>query len=251
MMEQMEPAVLLALHCAIQRSPPDLFPDFDFLKPLLLERSPIAQNRPLFYAIAGTLIKYKTTGVFPEPIPYPQMKSDTTAATVSSFFDLHMSLLESIDITNSTHLQFLLRTVGKSGIHILCGLRRTAGSDTSLFPPSTPDLHRAFVECHKGQPLTVGGRAFSKHSIRDSARFWGYCQGPNDFINEEGLKCLNRVVLNGVWNNVFVLPHDAKAYEIRVPQGYGARWEFKQGGIAFRGFVEPMMEGGHEKRWRH
>jgi len=62
---------------------------------------------------------------------------------------------------------------------------------------------------------------------------------------------LNRIIENCLWNNVFALPHDLKAYEVRVPQGYGARWEFQQSGIAFRGFVEPPMEDGHAKKWRH
>jgi hypothetical protein len=99
--------------------------------------------------------------------------------------------------------------------------------------------------------LTVGGRAFSKHAVRDSAGYWGVCQGRNDVINEEALRCLNRIVENGVWNNVFALPHEVMAYEIRVIQGYGARWEFQQAGIVFRGFVEPPMEDGHAKKWRH
>jgi hypothetical protein len=246
-----ETSVIHALHVSIQTSPPDLFPEFDILQPLLLERSPIARNRPLFYAIAETLFKYKTSQIFPSPVPYPQIKSDMTANIVSSFYSEHRDLLETVNITNSDHLRYLLKKIGKSGIHTLCGFRTTVGSDASLFPPSTPALYAAFEEQHKGQPLGVGGRAFSKHSVRDSARFWGFCKGPNDFINEEARKCLNRVVANVVWNNVFALPQEAKAYEIRVSQGYGARWEFKKNGIAFRGFVEPMMEDGHAKRWRH
>ena len=32
---------------------------------------------------------------------------------------------------------------------------------------------------------------------------------------------------------------------MRIQEGYGARWEAD--GTKFRGFLEPQMEGGHEK----
>lgn len=32
---------------------------------------------------------------------------------------------------------------------------------------------------------------------------------------------------------------------MRIVEGYGARWEAS--GDKFRGFLEPQMEGGHEK----
>lgn len=100
--------------------------------------------------------------------------------------------------------------------------------------------------------MTVGGRALSKHSVRDSSKFWGESTGQVDKINSNALRCLNFIIENCVWNNVFALPHDAKAYEIRCNPGYGARWEFKSDTeIFFRGFLEPVVEDGHEKRWRH
>ena len=39
--------------------------------------------------------------------------------------------------------------------------------------------------------------------------------------------------------------------EARVPEGYGARWALTADGARFRGFLEPPMEDGHAKRWRH
>ena len=45
--------------------------------------------------------------------------------------------------------------------------------------------------------------------------------------------------------------------EVRAVSGYGARWsgdwEEEGGGkdVLFRGFLEPQMENGFEKRWRH
>ena len=70
-------------------------------------------------------------------------------------------------------------------------------------------------------------------------------------MNQYALNDLEKVIRNSVWHNVFELPHGVKAFEIRVQQGYGARWEFKDDQIDFRGFLEPPMEDGHKKKWRH
>jgi hypothetical protein len=67
------------------------------------------------------------------------------------------------------------------------------------------------------------------------------------------------------WRNLHMLPHDILAYEMRVPEGYGMRWsqdrsspkegEDKEAALdrawIFRGFIEPMIENGHEIGWRH
>jgi hypothetical protein len=246
-----EASVQRAFYQAIAEAPPSLFPNFESLRPILLGRSAISRNRPLFCAIADRLISYARTGVFPGPVPYPRIQSDITARLTDEFLAAHRPLLDSVDLTSPGHIRHLLAAVQAEGIHLLCGLRATTGSARSLFPPPSDALLAAFNERHKGQPLSVGGRAFSKHSVRDSSRFWGVCGGSSDFVNECALKCLNRIIDNCVWMNVFALPHDLKAFEIRVRQGYGVRWEFHAGGIVFRGFVEPPMEDGHIKKWRH
>lgn len=60
------------------------------------------------------------------------------------------------------------------------------------------------------------------------------------------------------WRNVFWLPHQILAFEIRVSEGYGMRFQCdtkvgKDTGWTFRGFVEPAMDGkdGHAAKWRH
>jgi hypothetical protein len=44
------------------------------------------------------------------------------------------------------------------------------------------------------------------------------------------------------------LPHNVSIIELRIKEGYGIRWETTG---AFRGFLEPQMENGHEKGWKH
>jgi len=36
--------------------------------------------------------------------------------------------------------------------------------------------------------------------------------------------------------------------KLRIDRGYGIRW---QTDAIFRGFLEPPMEDGHEKGWKH
>jgi hypothetical protein len=51
-----------------------------------------------------------------------------------------------------------------------------------------------------------------------------------------------------VWVNAHILPHSEHIIECRVEKGYGIRWTIKGD---FRGFLEPQMEGGHDKKWKH
>jgi hypothetical protein len=120
--------VIHALQRGIERAPDDTFPEFGLFKPVLLQRSPIARNRPLFHAIADIFVHYRSTGSFPDPIPYPLIQSDRTIQVFREFVEKNFVVLSSIDVTNYMHWIFLLRKVGKHGIHVLCGLRRTTGS---------------------------------------------------------------------------------------------------------------------------
>ncbi|KAJ3888966.1 hypothetical protein GG344DRAFT_52578 [Lentinula edodes] len=109
--------------------------------------------------------------------------------------------------------------------------------------------------------------------------WWGAPSGPVATINENALHLFWKIIGNASWRNLHWLPHSVLVYEVRVKMGYGMRWsqdrsQMDQGRQAkvinmndkgdaddgldtdhppwiFRGFVEPMMEDGHEKGWRH
>ena len=104
--------------------------------------------------------------------------------------------------------------------------------------------------------------------------WWGRPSGPVASINERALALFWKVVGGATWRNLHWLPHWVLVYEVRVEEGYGMRWSQDQsamvgeGGLlrpigdgeraegvfkpwTFRGFVEPMMENGHELGWRH
>jgi hypothetical protein len=101
--------------------------------------------------------------------------------------------------------------------------------------------------------------------------WWGAPSGPVSTINERVLELFWKVMNGATWRNLHWLPHQVLVYEVRVPEGYGMRWSQDQSPLSpssgtgdqeggerglgrawiFRGFVEPMMENGHEVGWRH
>jgi len=70
-------------------------------------------------------------------------------------------------------------------------------------------------------------------------------QKKNTFADEK----VREIMRGAVWLNLHLLPHNVTIFEIRNNLGYGARWGAD--GAQFRGFLEPQMEDGHEKGWKH
>ncbi|PFH51630.1 hypothetical protein AMATHDRAFT_142067 [Amanita thiersii Skay4041] len=173
--------------------------------------------------------------------------------------------------------------------HLSYGLAYTTGSALGSVPPSGNVCLRAFSEGNR-VGLIAGARAWSKHfhrssgvldmekkngkrkkaEIEVSAGWWGIASGSVGEMNEKALALFWRVVGRATWRNLHWLPHQVLVYEVRVEEGYGMRWSQdwgasrtgETGGIegtgeqlsppwTFRGFVEPMMEHGHEVGWRH
>eukprot|EP00897_Mesotaenium_endlicherianum_P003379 jgi/Mesen1/3069/ME000180S02296 len=130
------------------------------------------------------------------------------------------------------------------------GMRTTAGSRADTLPPPRSALLRSFQALHDSKSkLTAGARALSKHAHRCSSGWWGTMTGTEAAKNETALRTVTRVLDRAVWLNVHCLPHDLPIFEARVAGGYGARWSAN--GSQFRGFLEPPMAKGHERRWRH
>jgi hypothetical protein len=63
-----------------------------------------------------------------------------------------------------------------------------------------------------------------------------------------------RILDTAVWVNCHMLPHSERVLEVRVRDGYGARWHLSSPAneqLSFRGFLEPYMPDGHAVGWRH
>jgi hypothetical protein len=163
--------------------------------------------------------------------------------------------------------------------HVLHGLAYTVGSALGSDPPTREECFSAFTAVPGKSRLTAGAKAWAKHAHRsgdaggERAGWWGkQPTGPVVGINERAVLLFARVMDHATWRNLHWLPHQVLVYEVRVEEGYGMRWSqdrSKGGGETgeddagitpevvdappwiFRGFVEPMMENGHEIRWRH
>ncbi|KAL7004780.1 hypothetical protein EMMF5_005695 [Cystobasidiomycetes sp. EMM_F5] len=148
-------------------------------------------------------------------------------------------------------------------LHILQGLAVTAGSAYGEVPPCREMCWTSFIEEHTKQDkqaiqMHKGGRAFTKHSHRDSSGWWGVSTGTNSDKNAMAERVFNLIWNGRTWANVFWLPHSVLAYEVRVSSGHGMRFQrdvkdAKGEYWDFRGFVEPAVAdgAGHAARWRH
>ncbi|KAG0695070.1 hypothetical protein DFH29DRAFT_956854 [Suillus ampliporus] len=184
----------------------------------------------------------------------------------------------------SNHADELKQTLDPLSRHLLNGLAYTVGSALGSEPPTREECLAAFSIPNKAG-LTAGARAWSKHSHRSQGEileakdlpvernkkgqmkinrgWWGTPSGSVSSINERALALFERVVDNSTWRNLHWLPHQVLVYEVRVAEGYGMRWfqdrsVLERGDVVsklppwtFRGFVEPMMENGHEVGWKH
>ncbi|OMJ88873.1 hypothetical protein SteCoe_9075 [Stentor coeruleus] len=159
------------------------------------------------------------------------------------------------DSSALTLAESLLISLGPRGILFCLGVRRTQGSTDKYMIPQRSIIEKAFSQLYSKEEsksssnLSVGARSLTKHAHRSSEGFWGKITGTDNMKNNTAQDILRRLLNEAAWVNVHCLPNEEAILEIRVSQGYGARWIIEKKN--FRGFVEPMMEGGHEKGWKH
>ncbi|XP_020884209.1 uncharacterized protein LOC9317972 isoform X3 [Arabidopsis lyrata subsp. lyrata] len=157
-------------------------------------------------------------------------------------------------------LAHILSGLSYTGVQNLLGLSHTTGSIFHALPPPRSMLLSSFMLPYKpkikGCRLSHGARALAKHVDRSSDGFWGVLQGSVFFFlfsdsdkNKCAMKIINRFIGHCCWMNVHIVPPHGEVFEIRVAQGFGARWS--RDGTKFIGFLEPYMEDGHSMAWKH
>lgn len=176
-----------------------------------------------------------------------------------------------------------LRAAGSAGIFAVLGCRRTIGSvkyqssqrkrtdlndvnhsEIYLLPPSIDQLMRSSRKFHKPNSksqLTVAARALAKHAHRGDEGFFGIIKGSESEKNYHAEAIVHKIVSQAAWVNIHCfggIEESRPVIEVRTDRGYGARWSavwreslFSPEEVEFRGFLEPQMESGHERRWRH
>ncbi|KAK9288552.1 hypothetical protein L1049_017011 [Liquidambar formosana] len=147
----------------------------------------------------------------------------------------------------------LLSGLSYGGVQSLLGLMHAAGTIPEALPPSRSTLLSSFMLPYnlnvKGSTLTHGARALAKHANRSCNNSWGSFDGSDSNKNRLAMDVINHLISHSCWLNVHIVPPNGAVFEIRVEGGYGARWS--KDGTKFVGFLEPYMEDGHSKGWKH
>jgi hypothetical protein len=198
--------------------------------------------------LASRLLRFHEQGV-PEDRPLPHFAAECTPPLADSFavFRDALTLWQGATARQSAVVvqafAHALGTAGTCTLLLLLGQRLTPASltDARAIPPTRARLLASANRPHSpADPLTVAGRALTKHFRRSPDAFWGEVRGPTADKNANALRVLNLILDNPTWWNVFGhFAHDV-VFEARLPTGHGARWG--HGGDEFIGFLEPFDE---------
>lgn len=167
-----------------------------------------------------------------------------------------------------------LRQAGEVGVRELLGFRTTIGTVRGALPPSLSVLLDASRKPYRSSSssassatsssgshplLSVAARARAKHAHRSPDSFFKEIKGSIQNQNAIAESFLSKILQEACWINIHIFGGaSAPVLEVRIKQGYGARWaaNWKDNlteptSVTFRGFLEPQMPDGHLVRWRH
>ncbi|KAH1097439.1 hypothetical protein J1N35_014360 [Gossypium stocksii] len=150
-------------------------------------------------------------------------------------------------------LASILSELSYEGVQSLLGLAHTTGTISDALPQPKSTLLSSFMLPYnpdvKGSTLTHGARALAKHVNRSSNKYWGNLNGSDSNKNKLAMGVIVDLISNSCWLNMYTVQPHGDVFEIRVAEGYGARWS--KDGYKFIGFLEPYMDDGHLKGWKH
>lgn len=210
----------------------------------------IAKVLDLWGQSASFPITYNSVQGFSSEVTQKELESLSHVSGCVTDLIAHLA-----DASANTLAENLLISLGPRGALFCLGVRRTQGSTDKHMLPQRNILENVFGQIYSKEEsktasnLSVGARSLTKHAHRSSEGFWGKISGTDAMKNSSAQDLLRRLLNEAVWINIHCLPNEEPVVEVRVSQGYGARWLIAK--KMFRGFVEPMMEGGHEKGWKH
>ncbi|MBA0648333.1 hypothetical protein Goarm_012969, partial [Gossypium armourianum] len=126
------------------------------------------------------------------------------------------------------------------GVQSLLGLAHTTGTISDALPPPKSTLLSSFMLSYnpdvKGSTLTHGARALAKHVNRSSNKYWGNLNGSGELLccpssifpdsnkNKLAMGVIMDLISNSCWLNMYTVQPHGDVFEIRVAEGYGARW---------------------------
>ncbi|KAF7233538.1 hypothetical protein EG68_11086 [Paragonimus skrjabini miyazakii] len=214
---------------------------------------------PLIHQIASYFVLLMTTGHCPIEHTPPLITFDeknyhdqriATVKLVQEQLQGGLTLWEHWRVQQKVQmLAGVFKRLRRRGLLDLLQLRRTVGSVDRL-PIPRHLLIRACEELNDpSSPLTVCGRALTKHTARDSTGWWGPATGSDEAKNENGIRKVKEILDNAVWINIHQLPGAVANLEIRIGDGHGVRFDYDP--LRFRGFVEPHQTEGWLNRYKH
>ncbi|VAI02660.1 uncharacterized protein LOC119295154 isoform X1 [Triticum dicoccoides] len=147
----------------------------------------------------------------------------------------------------------LLAGLGYDGLGRLLGLANTSGTVPDGLPPPKSMLISSCMKLHKPTvkscSLTDAARALAKHVHRSRDGWWGCLHGSDPKKNQISSEVIDRLLREGCWINIHLTQPNRPVFEIRVYEGYGARWSHD--GLKFIGFLEPYTPDGFLNGWKH
>ncbi|XP_030940651.1 uncharacterized protein LOC115965547 isoform X2 [Quercus lobata] len=133
-----------------------------------------------------------------------------------------------VDVQPYACLATLLSVLSYGGVQGLLGLTHTTGTIPNALPPPRSTLLSSFTLPYKpnveGCTLTHGARALAKHANRSTSKYWGTLEGSDYDKNGLAMDVVCHVIEHCGWLNVHIVPPHGAVFEIRVADGYGARW---------------------------
>ncbi|XP_038906826.1 uncharacterized protein LOC120092732 isoform X3 [Benincasa hispida] len=161
--------------------------------------------------------------------------------------------ISSVPFQPYVSLAAIISGLSYEGLQGLLGLTHTAGTVPDVLPPPRSVLLSSFVLPYKlkgkGIKLTHGAKALAKHHHRPSSKYWGTFDGNESDKNRLAMNTIVHLIAHCCWMNIHIVAPHGIVFEIRIAEGYGARWS--KDGNKFIGFLEPYMEDGHLKGWKH
>ncbi|WP_160138922.1 hypothetical protein [Chryseobacterium sp. c4a] len=123
---------------------------------------------------------------------------------------------------------------------IILGQRLTSASirDERAVPPLNSMLIKACQEPFNDD-ITIGQRAWEKHTGRMEDNFWGEVKGNNQQKQEKVMMKVQYILDNRTWWNVFFHYKHELVFEVREKEGHGIRWS--HGGKKLIGFLEKFI----------
>ncbi|WP_299272141.1 hypothetical protein [uncultured Psychroserpens sp.] len=191
------------------------------------------------------LIRFHENGVS-DHLPLPHFSEEITPNLDTSYRFFESDISEIIDekISNDIAItEKLVETIQNTPFnHILLimGQRQTSATLKTIkgLPLKKQVLIDSSLSAFNSQ-ISVGVRAWEKHTDRSEDAFWGNIKGTPQQKQNKVKQIITTLIEQHTWWNTFHHYKHEIVFEIRVESGHGMRWSYKDQLLI--GFLEPFL----------